>query len=139
MVEFDPDQGGKGVPVEIGELKLKHSPSLSLAAPFIDPNPESIEWTKTNRVTVHEIPGFKDRTQLTSNETLWHLNISGVILTKDGRDNLKYIINNVGPYTVKTDFQELDGMYVANGRIKQAAGFAPNTFTYTLDLIEMND
>jgi hypothetical protein len=112
---------------------------MALEAPFIDPNPESVEWTKTNRVTVHEIPGFKDKTQLTSNEVLWHLHISGTVLTETGRDSLKYIINSVGPFEVVTDFQKLDEMYVANGRVRQVAGSGPLTFSYTLDLTEKYD
>ena len=133
------EQLKKGIKVVIGDLKLSHSPSMALDAPFIDPNPETVEWSKSNRVTVHEIPGFKDKTQLTSGSVLWHLHITGTTLTEDGRDALKTIINDVGPFEVNTDLQVVKEMYVANGRVSQRAGDGPLTFNYSLDLIEKYD
>ena len=128
-----------GIKVTIGDLKLSHSPSMALDAPFMDPNPDTVEWTKTNRVTIHEIPGFKDKTQLTSNETLWHLHITGSVLTADGRDNLRNIIDKVGPFEVNTDLMRLAAMYVENGRVSQHAGDGSSIFGYSLDLVERYD
>jgi hypothetical protein len=123
--------------VVIGDVTLGQPPEEDPNAK--NPNPERVVWNKENRVTRHEIPGFKDKTQRTSNETLWTLQLTFKTLKQDMKEKVTKLINEVGPYEVYTAFQSPLQMYVESGNATQEQGYDDDTWTWSLSLIECND
>jgi hypothetical protein len=105
-----------------------------------EPAPKRITWKKKNRVTTHEIPGFKDRTQRTSVETLWECSFTVRTVLSDTRNDLKKIVDEVGPFTVEDDFPACPlQMYIISCDASRIEGEDPQVYEWSITLLECND
>jgi hypothetical protein len=100
--------------------------------------PKRIVWRKKNRIVTHEIPGGKDKTQRTSVITLWTCSVTIRSILSDIRDDLRRLTNEVGPFLVEDDFQNLQ-MYVMSLDGTRIEGEDPQVYEWQLELLECND
>jgi hypothetical protein len=104
-----------------------------------EPGPRRVSWKKKNRVNVHEIPGFKDKTQRSSVETLWTLSITTRTLLQETRDIIKRLIKEVGPHLVFEPTMGLMQMYITDAEAMRVEGEDEPVIEWTLTLLETND
>lgn len=117
---------------KIGDLVLGDVPGQP------EPSPKRVVWKKKNRVTQHEIPGAKDKTQRTSVTTLWTLSVTMRTLKPSSRDTLKTMINEVGPWLVEDAFQHLQ-MYITDAEGTRVEAEDETVYEWNLTLLECYD
>jgi hypothetical protein len=106
--------------------------------PYGRPNPTRIIWSKDNSIKTHEIPWPKHKTCKTSKETLWKLDLDFVVLTKADIDDLQILVDQAGPYMVRTAFKSIE-MYIMSFTANAEEGKDDYRHTCTMKLIECND
>ncbi len=106
--------------------------------PYGRPNPTRITWSKENIIKTHEIPYPKHKTCKTAKQTLWKLDLEFVVLTKTDIDELQVLVDNVGPYDVKTAFKSLP-MYIESFSANAEEGKNDYRHTCSMKLKECND
>ena len=103
-----------------------------------DPSPSAIEWSYTHRIVEYPIPGYKDKTQRTSNKVLLHIFITTRTVTKDKFKKLQNLIEDAGPYLVQTPMWRKT-CYLKDGKFAQKKGEEDYVGDWTLTLVEAND
>ena len=107
--------------------------------PEPDPAPTTIEWSYTHRIVEYPIPGYKDKTQRTSNKVLLHIFISARTVTKNKFKELQTLVKDAGPYAVQAPLWEETLCYLKDGKFFQKAGEDDHVGDWTLTLVEAND
>ena len=106
--------------------------------PYGRPNPTRITWTKENIIKTHEIPYPAHKTSRTAKRTLWKLDLEFVVLTKDDITELQSLVDEAGPYDVKTAFKSIQ-MYIESFNATAEEGKNDYRYTCTMKLKECND
>ena len=106
--------------------------------PYGRPNPTRITWSKTNSIRTHEIPYPKHKTCKTAKETLWKLDLEFTVLTKQDIDDIQILVDDAGPYSVRTAFKSL-AMYIESFSANAEEGKDDYRHACTMKLIECND
>ena len=102
------------------------------------PNPTRITWTKENIIKVHDIPWPEHKTCRTSSKTLWNLDVEFIVLTKSDLDEVRQLVDEVGPHTIRTAFLTLP-MYIKSFSATSEAGYNDYRHTISMKLVEVND
>ena len=127
--------------VQIGSYALnKEAAAISADGTVTSgrPNPTRISWSKENIIKIHEIPWPKHKTCRTAKETLWKLDLEFVILTNSDAQEIQKLVDNVGPYDVKTAFKSIS-MYIQSFTANAEEGLDDYHLTCNMKLIERND
>lgn len=127
--------------VEIGTYKMDTEMQPADAEGNVStgaPNPTRITWSKENIIKTHEIPYPKHKTSKTSQSTLWKLDVEFNIVTSENMQSIKNMIDNVGPYYVRTAFTSMY-MYIESASFTQQSGTNDYYQTCSIKLKEMND
>jgi hypothetical protein len=99
-------------------------------------NPQTLVWSKTNRVQIHEIPSPADRTCRTSTLTLWGLSLQFYVLDPLVNDEMFRLIDQIGPFPVRT-YPRSMYMEIISGTCTQNAGWDDNVCYWDLKLQEV--
>jgi hypothetical protein len=118
---------------KIGDLELGSTPMQA------EPSPRRVVWKKKNRVTTHEIPGAKDKTQRTSVTTLWTLSVTMRTLKSDSRDKLLKMIDEVGPWLVEDSAFKILQMYITDAEATRIEAEDETVVEWNLTLLECYD
>lgn len=100
--------------VQIGNYTFNEIVQISSSDGSIisgQPNPKHISWTKENSIKTHEIPWPEYKTSRTSQKTLWKCDMAFVILTSERMKTMQNMVDEAGPYDVKTAFKSIP-MYI---------------------------
>ncbi len=117
-----------------------------------NPGALDIEWGYEHRIQEYKIPGYKDMTQVTSNEVLLKMTITirttdtgGVESPRSGGDGkskfnaLRELIKNPGPHVIRyADWPPIE-MYLKNPKFRAQSGEDYWVGTWTLPFIEKYD
>lgn len=127
--------------VSIGdfEMNMRADPINSDGSvPKGRPNPTRITWTKSNEIKIHSIPWPEYKTIRTSKRTLWKLDIDFIILTNSDCQEIADMVDNVGPYMVKTAFKSML-MYIESFTTNAEEALDDYHQSCQMKLVEMND
>lgn len=108
-----------------------------------NPGALEIEWGYDHRVREYPIAGYKDKTQVTSNEVLLKCTIT--IRTTDANDGhfkfkqLQALIAKPGPYLIQNSVWGPIEMYLKSPKFRQKAGEDNWVGTWTLPFVEKYD
>jgi hypothetical protein len=102
------------------------------------PNPTRITWTKENIVKTHEIPHPAHKTMRCATRTLWKLDLDFNVLEQTYLTKIEKLVNNVGPYFVRTYFKSME-MYILSFSATCDAGSYDAYHKCSLKLLERND
>jgi len=122
---------------KLGSLELGEKPESSPNAK--NPNPLKVQWRKSHRITRHEIPGWKDRTQRTSGVTLWEVDVEFRTLDQDHTDKAFKLLNDPGPYEIVAAHRQCTYVYIEDGQAEQTAGEDDDTWSFSMKLVECRD
>ena len=102
------------------------------------PNPTRITWSKEHSIKTHEIPWPEHKTCRTSKKTLWKCEIDFKIVTAERMQQFQKLVDNCGPYNVKTAFKSM-AMYIESFSATSEESYNDYYFSCSVKLKERND
>lgn len=134
--DYHPMHKNTTFPIKIGNIAFGESPSV--VQPYAQPNPTSVNWSRTNSVKVHEIPYPAWKTMRTSKRSLYKLDVTVKTVRKETALLLLIMCENVGPVWVET-FLGKKWMYITDFTPSQSEGNDDENIDWQLTLQEVND
>ena len=137
----------RGFQVTLGELTFGEEPGSTAgsnqkypSSNFAQPNPQSVKFSRSNKVKVNEIPYPEDKTIRASHQTLYTCNLKVHTLNEDPFNRLLDMCQDTGPWLLHTgDRPSPIFMYIIEYSYDKVEGHEDNYKEWDLTLQEVND